>query len=350
MKKLVVLAASILLCTLAQAQGGSDSGTSAGITIVPRVDINPKLYDGYGNENEVTLGNSSLYTLFEGNISENLSFSVCNHWLSDSPKYLYQNTWRSDDVNWCDWAYLEYSLGNFLITAGKQVMTIGGFEFEEYDFDVHPDMMTGLWNNFQCYQWGGKFGWMNDSESTGIFLQATSSPYGEKPFDAMTYSLQYQGNYGPFSMLYSTNLIEDWDKEYQWMVTLGNQLELEDWTLQLDITNKVGDPLFVLRDGVTTFATAKYNPSDKWEFLGRCGYEKATGDMSDAEAMTGFEIYPKFDSWTLGAAAHWFPLRDSQDLRLHAAIAGNTRNYGNSRQNFLSLTLGVMYYLRLPRN
>ena len=71
MKKLVVLAASILLYTLAQAQEGSDSGTSAGITIVPRIDFNPIFYGG--NDKEVTLGNSSLYSLFEGNITENLS-------------------------------------------------------------------------------------------------------------------------------------------------------------------------------------------------------------------------------------------------------------------------------------
>ncbi|MBR4756781.1 MAG: hypothetical protein IK076_07555 [Bacteroidales bacterium] len=331
MKKLVVLAASILLCTLAQAQGASDSGASAGITIVPRIDINPTFS---GSDKEVTPGNSSLYSLFEGNISDNLSFSVCNHWLSSEPKYLYQNTWRSDDVNWCDWAYLEYAPGNFIITAGKQVVTYGGFELEEYDFDVHLDMMSSLFNNFQCYQWGGKIGWMDDSESTGIFLQATGSPYGEKPFDRMTWSMQYQGNYGPFSMLYSTNLVEDWDKEYQWMVTLGNQLELGNWILQLDVTNKVGNYYNVLLDGVTAFTTAKFNPSDKWEFIGRIGYEKATRNIPEFN----------FDNGIFGLAAHWFPLRDSQDLRIHAAAAYNS-NY-----RFTSLTLGALYYLRLPRN
>ena len=61
MKKLVVLAASILLCTLAQAQGADDSGTSAGITIIPRIDYNPVFYDG--KFEEATLGNSSLYSL-----------------------------------------------------------------------------------------------------------------------------------------------------------------------------------------------------------------------------------------------------------------------------------------------
>ena len=248
-------------------------------------------------------------------------------------------------MNWCDWAYLEYSLGNFLITAGKQVITFGGFELEEYDFDVHLDMMSGLFNNFQCYQWGGKFGWMNNSESTGFFLQATGSPYGEKPFDRMTYSLQYQGNYGPFSMLYSTNLVGNWGNGYEWMFTLGNKLELDAWTLGLDVSNKVGDPLFILRDGVTAFATAKYNPSDKWEFLGRCGYEKSTKDMFDVILPLPVTVtYPGSDSWTLGAAAHWFPLRDSQDLRLHAAAAYN------SGFDMVSLTLGAIYYLRFPRS
>ncbi len=327
MKKLVVLAASILLCILAQAQGADDSGTSAGITIVPRLDFNPTFYDG--DFNEVTLGSSSLYSLFEGNITEKLSFSVCNHWLSDSPEDLYKNTWRTDDVNWCDWAYLEYAPGNFIITAGKQTLTFGGYELEEYDYDVHPDMMSALFNNFQCYQWGLKAGWMNGSENTGIFLQAVSSPYGERPFDAMAYSLQYQGYYGPLSLLYSTNFIETWDKSYEWMFTLGHNLELGDWTLGLDVTNKVGEPDVILLDGVTSFASAKFNPSDKWEFVSHCGYEHASK--------------VPFDNWTFGAAAHWFPLRDSQDLRLHLAVAGNTL------YNYASLTLGVMYYLNIPR-
>lgn len=327
MKRLVVLAASILLCTLAQAQGADDSGASAGITIIPRVDVNPVFYNG--SFDEVTLGNSSLYTLFEGNISDKLSFSVCNHWLSDEPKYLYQNTWRSDDVNWCDWAYLEYTPGNFILTAGKQVVTYGGFEIEDnYDFDVHYDMMSGLFNNFQCYQWGLKAGWMNDAESTGLFLQATSSPFGEKPFDAMVYSLQYQGYYGPVSLLYSTNLVEDWDGEYQWMFTLGHKVKLGDWNLGLDLSNMVGTPLALISKGVTAFATAIWSPSDKWEFTGRCGYENITNAT---------------DYMTFGAAAHWFPLRDSRNLRIHAAAAYNTLF------QYTSLTLGAMFYLHIPR-
>ena len=327
MKRLVVLAASILLCTLAQAQGADDSGASAGITIIPRIDYNPVFNDG--KYEEATLGNSSLYSLFEGNITDKLSFSVCNHWLSTEPKYLYQNTWRADEVNWCDWAYLEYNPGNFILTAGKQVVTFGGFELEEYDYDVHLDMMSSLFNNFQCYQIGFKAGWMNSAENTGLFLQATSSPYGERPFDAMAYSVQYQGYYGPVSLLYSGNMIENWDGGYEWMFTLGNQVELGDWTLQADFTNKVGSPDFILRDGVTIFGTAKFNPSDRWEFVGRAGFEHTHK--------------ANMDNGIFGVAAHWFPLRNSRNLRIH--LAGAHQHY--LKMN--SLTIGAMYYLNIPR-
>ena len=342
MKKLVVLAASILLCTLAQAQGADDSGASAGITIIPRVDVNPVFYNG--KYDEVTLGNSSLYSLFEGNISENLSFSVCNHWLSDEPKSLYQNTWHSDDSSWCDWANLTYSFGNFYITAGKDMITMGGFEFDQYDFDVHPALCSSIWNNFSCYQWGGKFGFMNEDETQGVSLQLTSSPYSIRPFDSglMAYSLQYSGSLGPLSLLYSTNLIGSAKGEYEWMFTLGHQIEAGDFTFGIDASNKVSDEFAILRDGFSGYATAVYNPSDNWEFLLRGGIDHASKDIMERSCDVIF-VYEKYDSYTFGGAAHWFPLRDSQNLRIHAAAAYNTGF------EMLSLTLGAVYYLSFPK-
>ena len=344
MKKLVVFAGLILLCTLAQAQGGSDSGASAGITIVPRVDFNPVFYGG--TDREVTLGNSSLYSLFEGNITDNLSFSVCNHWLSSDPKTLYQNTWHSDDVSWCDWANLTYSFGNFYVSGGKDMMSIGGFEFDQYDFDVHTDLCSSLWNNFACYQWGGKFGYMNDDETQGMALQITSSPYSIRPFGEglMAYSLQYSGSYGPLSLLYSTNLIGTAKGEYEWMFTLGHEIEAGDFTFGLDASNKVSDEYAILRDGICAYATAVYNPSDKWEVRLRGGMDRASTDIIEWDGGdVVFIPSPKYVSYTFGGAAHWFPLKDSKNLRIHAAAAYNTG------YEMLSLTLGAIYYLSFPK-
>lgn len=347
MKRLVVLAGLILLSTLAQAQGADDSSTGAGITIIPRIDLSPDFTDG--RYNEVTLGNTSLYTLFEGSISENLSFSVCNHWLTDwheeGIQTLYKNTWHSDDVNWCDWANLTWSFGNFYLTGGKDMVTMGGFEFDQYDFDVHPFLCTSIWNNFSCYQWGGKIGYANDEETQGAALQVTSSPYGIHPFDEglMTWSLQYRGSYGPLSLLYSTNLIGTAKGEYEWLVTLGHQLEAGDFTLGLDASNKVGDEYTILRDGICAYGTALYNPSDKWEFLVRGGIDKSTTDIKILEELGEESVSVKSTSYTFGGAVHCFPLKESRNLRLHAAAGYNTG------MDMLTLTAGAIYYLSFPK-
>ena len=288
MKKLVVLAASILLYTLAQAQEGSDSGTSAGITIVPRIDFNPIFYGG--NDKEVTLGNSSLYSLFEGNITENLSFSVCNHWLSDEPKYLYQNTGRADDVNWCDWAYLEYNPGNFIITAGKQVITFGGFELEEYDFDVHLDMMTGLFNNFQCYQWGGKFAFTTPSEGDSFSFQVTTSPFGERPFASklFNYSLEWRGEHGPLETIWSATAL-GMESGYQPVFAFGQRLNFDSISVGLDAFSVIGDEdeeeNVFLRKGITLMPSILYSPSEKFDILAKGGYENYAQEIGEEDEV-----------------------------------------------------------------
>ena len=70
MKKLVVFAASMLSCFLVYSQEADDSGRSVGLSFIPRIDLST------GS----TLGDSSFYTLVEGDINEYFSFSICNHW------------------------------------------------------------------------------------------------------------------------------------------------------------------------------------------------------------------------------------------------------------------------------
>ena len=123
------------------------------LLIVPRLDFDPA-YDEDGAWT-FDLGSTSLYTLFEGNLTRNLSFSVCNHWFAfntsiDDAIELYQNTWRSDNYNWVDWANLTYKMGRFFLSAGKDYIRIANFEIEDYDYDSHWQMNSYLWNTFQA--------------------------------------------------------------------------------------------------------------------------------------------------------------------------------------------------------
>ena len=121
MKRMFVLFAFLLLsCAyFAQDVKAQSEGT---LLIVPRLDLEPSYYGG--ESWSFDLGSTSLYTLFEGNLSKNLSFSVCNHWFAftsdiEDAAALYRMTGKASECNWVDWANLTLKLGNFFISAGK---------------------------------------------------------------------------------------------------------------------------------------------------------------------------------------------------------------------------------------
>ena len=153
MKKfLVVCAAATLCCSLVSAQEAEDAGSGAVLSIIPRLDAG-MLYDFEGKEASFSFGNTSLYTLFEGNISQNWSFSIANHWVASdgwaggafndaigtptADLYSFHLPFQgveTCDPNFLDWAYLTYSPGDFSFSLGKVVLLFGGWESDEYDF------------------------------------------------------------------------------------------------------------------------------------------------------------------------------------------------------------------------
>lgn len=344
MKKLLLLTAALLLCSLAHSQGAESSGSYAEVTVVPRLDLN--LSSPFNGEaSEFTLGNSSLYTLFEGAFSDCLSFTVANHWLCGDAdqSWLYSGLTWSDTTNWLDMAYVEFCPGSFIFDLGKMVMYTGGFEYEDWDWDVDWDLSSQLWSNLPCYQWGASAGWTTPSEMTTLSLQMVTSPWGERPFasNLWSYSAQWRGEYGPYSNIWSISAIQFNDMldpasaSFDYVFSLGNQLALGDFTLGLDYTNRSGYDGYMM-EGHTLLATLAYAPSERFDCKARYGHERTSGWYGGPS----FNI----DSWFAGVAAHYYPLRDSQDLKFIASAAYNTL-YGG-----MTATIGVMYYLHLPFN
>ena len=339
---LVVCAASLLPCFLVSAQEADNSGRSVELSVIPRLDLNPCFSTAKGEGGEFTLGNSSLYSLFEGNLTENLSFSVCNHWagfdsvheLLGTTKDLYRYSLRSDYTNWLDWAYLTYTVGSFDISVGKDMVTTGGLEFDDYDFEVHPSLVSSFWNDFSCYQWGAKVAWNAPSESDSFSLQMTTSPFGERPFASklFNYSLQWRGEHGPLETIWSATAVGTEPGEFQPVFALGQRLNLDSWTVGLDAFSVVGDWEEIIRKGITLMPSVVYSPSDKLDILAKAGYENYASEL--VEDLT-------FNRWWGGLACHWYPLQDSRDLRVHAVAA-----YDHST-SFVSLTFGLLYNLSI---
>ncbi len=326
MKKLLLLSAALLPALLAHSQEADHLGRYAEVTLIPRLDINPT-YTAGDSGLGFNHGNSSIYTLFEGSLSEHFSWTVANHWLHNGGDYAwpYLDLGRSDTPNWLDYLLADFSFGNWTVSLGKGMISNGGFEFDEWDWDVHTDFTTPLWDNLACYQWGGTVAWTSPSEMTELSLQMTTSPYGEHPFTSglWSYSAQWRGDYGWFSNIWSVSALEYGRGDYDWLVTLGQRFTIDDdWTITVDWSNNSGydEEEWRLLYGTTLRGSVAY----EWDDFDL----SVVGVYVDSSSM---------DPWfSAGAIFQFYPL---DELVLHA-YAGY-----NSLLETATLSLGARYYL-----
>ena len=327
-----------LSATLVHAQEAENVGNSAQLSIIPRIDLNP--YVGFRSDagTDFSLSNSSLYTLLEGSFGEHFSYSIMNHWLSDEPAALYKDTFFHSDVNtWCDWANLTYSLGDFSFTAGKCFTAIGLWEMDAYDYESHYDLNTTIWNEMAVYQWGGDVT-LNHGDYAASTVQLVSSPFTVKPFQGGVYTasvLTRRDAEEGLSYLASLNFLGYERSHFIKMLNAGVMYSFADsYTVGADVAWRIDKDLHV-NEG--SFAGVfEYDPSDKLNLIAKAGFE-------DCRELNGFNL-PMFSvdgRFFGGLAAHYFPLKDNDALRLHAVVA-----YDNGYAG-LSINIGALYNLTI---
>ena len=272
---------------------------------------------------------------------------------------LYSNTWHSDSTNWVDWATLGYTLetesaGSWTFSLGKDMMAIGLCELEPNDVDMHFDLASFFWNGapleledgtwfgtgMQVYQWGGSVDWTSPSEEINLRLQMSSSPYSVRPYQdsKMAFGLMYSQAKEIWTGRASVNVVggyEDWDEEgnpfgTSWwrFYTIGESFEYEGFSGNFDAMMRGTTWANPVQEALVT-AKLQYDFSDRASLFVKGGWEM-------------FGNFPKTETKPLhtgfgGIGAYWYPLKNSQALRLHGIVATNTVN----RQ--LSLNIGITY-------
>ena len=295
--------------------------------IVPRFEANPA-YSYIDRSWGFDFGATSLYTVFDGNLGEYFSFSFSNHWFAyqtsfDDTKDLYRNTWRADECNWVDWANVSLHLGNFALTLGKDYIHFGTFEVDAYDFDAHSQINSLFWYNYQVYQWGGSLSWTSSDESTTVMLQMTSDQLMEKPFGSKNladYAYNLVGSHATDDITVMGSISH---------CSLG-------WLGAFGIEAAVSDAITLTGQGY--IADSYYNASlqvtaalgDKFEIFGKGGFDIGENEL----IVEGRGVYG-------GLGFHWYPLRDSKDLRVHGLYSHD----GVLKESVLSF--GVTYALNL---
>ena len=364
MKKTVLSIAALLLCLLAHSQeadslsvstapavSGGESiestitpsdeteapKTGVELLIVPKLELQPDVTPSF------SLGGTSLYTNFSGNITENLSFLLLNQWISFNgldftAKDLYKGLLKSDVFNWIQFAYFQYDYKGWTFRLGKDAIYVGGFEVEEYDYDSFGCMNSTMWNALPCYQWGASVGYTLPSERTSFSIQAVTSPFGHRPFASNLYSfgLRWDGNYGVFSNAWSLSAIQDANRKFQWVLSLGNKLTFGDFSIGVDFMNKMGgynEEMPFIIPGGTFLGTFKWQPSEMFNLMAKGGWEFTSYYGATAHLLFA------------GIKGEIFPIKGNTDFRVHLAVVG-----GNKYRNKLTFNTGVTYYFRIPRN
>lgn len=217
-----------------------------------------------------------------------------------------------------DWATVSYSPSEtWRITAGKDVVWIGG-----YEYDLNPiDMFAAseFWNNISCYQLGVSASFTFPSGNDRIVVQYCQSPFSAASPDTYAYNLAWYGNHGCLGTIYSANMIEYMPGHFISYIALGHKLSLGRFEINADFMNRAAKGhTFMLRD-CSVMAGLAYNPTSKLTLFGKLTYDvNATGSDADRCVASGTEI----TSATGGVSFH-----PHKAVRLHAAYS---RSFGTN--------------------
>lgn len=354
MKKAIVSELAFLLafcCVPALSQETEESVSNIPeVSVIARLDANPVI--PLSDEAKVPFdpvdffGASCLATLVDGSIGEHFAYSFAFNWLSTEPRSIYvmdledgtskANLFYSGSNNFLNWANVSFLAGGFELKLGKDVLALGSMEYDEYDFDIFWDRSSYFWQNYAGYQWGASVGYTLPDEANTLTFQFQSSPFGERTFasNLFTYSLQWKAEYDWGRFIYSTNFLQYDVNSYLNLIGLGHEFYLGDFTVRLDYMNRAVTPKNFFKQEQAVNLHLTYNYEDKVE-AGIWG----AGDfiMHDRAFFTEEEDLGNL--WSAGAIVKWYPLKESQDLRVHGLVGYN--NY--LHEGGLSINLGITY-------
>ncbi len=244
-----------------------------------------------------------------------------------------------------DWLYLNYEIAGLNFQAGKEIVAIGGFEYDRAPFDLYS--CSVFWNNIPCYALGVSAAY-DLSPSDRLTFQVTQSPFFTKANSNMyAYNLMWNGHHSFFDAIYSVNLIEYLRGHYISYIALGNKFTHRNVSLELDLMNRAAShQTFLFRD-CSVMAELSWNPNSHWRVFGKMTYDvNKSGTDSDFTVFNGTELT------MAGVGLEYFPLRKQRHtLRIHAnafySWGKNTNTEDLMHHNTLFASAGLTWHIDL---
>lgn len=244
-----------------------------------------------------------------------------------------------------DWVYLDYAVNRWNFQAGKEVVAIGGYEYDRAPIDLYG--CSVFWNNIPCYAFGVAAGY-GISENDRLSFQVTESPFANSGCrNIYGYNLMWNGRHGIFESIYSVNMMEYAKGHFINYIALGNKFTVDKLRLELDFMNRASSHQQFLFKDCSIMAELSYSPSDKWRIYGKYTYDvNKAATEADLVVRTGTELN------MAGAGLEFFPLmKERHRLRLHAGCYyswGHNANPANTMQDkTMYATAGLTWDMNL---
>ena len=245
-----------------------------------------------------------------------------------------------------DWAYLNWHFtDNLYLSAGKQVVAIGGWEYDTNPIDIYYG--TEFWNNVCCYEVGASLNFKDNAGKNLVMLQVCNSPFINQAMQGIyAYNLMWYGDFGVFKTAYSVNMIEYEQGQFINYISLGNKLQFNGVEMYLDVLNRASfkQEQFFGQD-ITAIFGIGVDIGTKWIVFAKAGYDFNQAQLPNTEAYDQYVIPgKKVDFESLGF--EYYPMGD-RSLRLHlcgshTSVDGVSKFQGNLgltwKVNLLNLT------------
>lgn len=309
------------------------------LSLGARVDWQLDRTEDHTNDDETGFKGKYLMFRADGRIIDGLTYS----WRQRFNK----NIVNGNFFDATDWLYLQYKPGRWGVSAGKEIVAIGGYEYDAYPVDIFVPSV--YWWNTPCYAFGVT-GIADVSAHDTLKAQITQSMFHNYPGNKNNtygYSLYWAAHHGFWKPLWSINLFEYNPGRYINYIVLGNEFEYGPLSLRADFFNRAASgQTFLFRD-VTVIGELGWNINEHWQTHLKYTYDvNKSGTDKDCLVLNGTEMN------SISAGAEYYPLKkDRWSLRLHANIGyywgTNTNPDDFMQRNTLFANVGLTFHINL---
>lgn len=302
-----------------------------------RVDFQRKYIDGENMKDDTGFKGKFVNLIAKGNVADNVSYAYRQRLIKPNND---QTFFQSIDFIYMKWQADEH----WAFSAGKQIVGVGGYEYDRAPIDLY--LCSEYWNGFECYELGASAEYTFKGGNDKILAQVCQSPFRANSGDMYAYNLAWYGQHGCLGTTYSLNMMEYMPGKYISYIALGHKLSLGNFNIELDLMNRASDHQTYFFKDCSVIADIGYRPIPNLNIFGKVSYDvNKTNHLADYSVMPGTEIT------YLGGGAEYFPLKNSNDIRLHLVYGrgfgknGNPEGGISDKQDFL--TLGLTWRVNL---